>query len=358
MSTLAPSRLNDVSAVTNFVALVADNFEILAAEIAKREPTYVSGSPTTAVGAPTTGARLLNEFFRDSLRGEFVCITAGTPGTWRQITPAFVTSDPVSPPTGYWICRVDAAYVQKTYNGSTWDAVGTAGPPGTPGSVMHNTSGAPSSGLGEVGDWAMDTAAGAGLGDVYEKTGASTWTLRANFKGADGTDGTDGADGADGTVILNGSGAPAGGTGSVGDFYVDTDTGDLHEKTGASTWTLRAYGCKDRTVPGYLGARRFTVDSNNLNDQTGTTYTLDATDNGKTITFNNASAVTVTVPSGLPVGFSCALFQKGAGQVGLTTSSTTLRNRQSHTKIAGQYGFACLFSHVSNEFIFAGDTAA
>ena len=176
-------------------------------------------------------------------------------------------------------------------------------------------------------------------------------------QGPKGDKGDTGATGPAGSTLLSADGVPDGATGSVGDFFVDRLTSDLYEKTGASTWTLRAYGAKDRTVPGYVGARRFSVDSNNLNNQTGTTYTLDATDNGKTVTFDNASAVTVTVPSGLPVGFSCALFQKGAGQVGLTTSSTTLRNRQGHAKIAGQYGFACLFSHVSNEFIFAGDTS-
>ena len=42
-----------------------------------------------------------------------------------------------------------------------------------------------------------------------------------------------------GTTWHNGSGAPSGALGSVGDYYIDTDTGDLYEKTGASTWTLR-----------------------------------------------------------------------------------------------------------------------
>lgn len=47
-----------------------------------------------------------------------------------------------------------------------------------------------------------------------------------------------GIDGTDGSVIYNGSGAPAGGLGVVGDYYIDTATGDLYEKTGASTWTF------------------------------------------------------------------------------------------------------------------------
>lgn len=110
--------------------------------------------------------------------------------------------------------------------------------------------------------------------------------------------------------------------------------------------------------PDVMKAGQFRMRAAGINDQTGTTYTLVSGDNGKVVTFNNASAVTVTVPSGLPVGFSCAIIQKGAGQVTLATSGTTLRNRQSHTKTAGQYAVCSLFSHVTNEYMFGGDTAA
>lgn len=48
-----------------------------------------------------------------------------------------------------------------------------------------------------------------------------------------------GTDGADGSQILYGSGVPAGGTGAVGDSYIDTATGDMYLKTGASTWAFK-----------------------------------------------------------------------------------------------------------------------
>lgn len=94
-----------------------------------------------------------------------------------------------------------------------------------------------------------------------------------------------------------------------------------------------------------------------LNDQTGTTYTLQASDNGKVLTFSNASAITVTVPSGLGVGFNCMAVQKGAGQVTFSPSSTTVNNRQSHTKIAGQYGVVSLIAYAADVLVLAGDTA-
>lgn len=95
-----------------------------------------------------------------------------------------------------------------------------------------------------------------------------------------------------------------------------------------------------------------------INAQTGTTYTILASDMGKVITCSNASAITVTVPSGLPAGFTCTVIQLGAGQVTFSASGTTVNNRQSHTKIAGQYGVASLAMYTSDTFVLGGDTAA
>ena len=95
-----------------------------------------------------------------------------------------------------------------------------------------------------------------------------------------------------------------------------------------------------------------------INDQTGTTYTLISGDNGKVVVLDNASAVTVTVPSGLGAGFNCSFVQKGAGQVSFSASGTTVNNRQSHTKINAQYGVASIVAYAADTFVLAGDTAA
>lgn len=73
---------------------------------------------------------------------------------------------------------------------------------------------------------------------------------------------------------------------------------------------------------------------------------------------NNASAIAVTVPSGLRQGFSVALTQLGAGQVTVTGSGATVRNSQSHTKTAAQYAVVTLFAHGTNDFLLTGDTVA
>ena len=59
---------------------------------------------------------------------------------------------------------------------------------------MHSVAAAPASGLGVMGDWALNTA----NGDVYEKTAAAAWTQRGNFKGPTGATGPKGNTGAQG----------------------------------------------------------------------------------------------------------------------------------------------------------------
>ena len=94
-----------------------------------------------------------------------------------------------------------------------------------------------------------------------------------------------------------------------------------------------------------------------LNAQTGTSYTLTAADNGKVITLSNSSAITLTVPSLFP-GFNCLIIQLGAGQVTLNASSTTISNRNSHTKTAGQHAILTLVAITNDAFISSGDMSS
>lgn len=102
-----------------------------------------------------------------------------------------------------------------------------------------------------------------------------------------------------------------------------------------------------------LGAVIFTT--SNINAQTGTTYTLTNADNGKTITLNNASAITVSLNTGLTAGFSCMLVQLGAGQVtvggtGTLHSANGLKSRAQYSMMAVVYGGA------TDTYVVGGDT--
>lgn len=140
--------------------------------------------------------------------------------------------------------------------------------------------------------------------------------------------------------------------------------------TGASTFTDNAILRGQGTDP--ISATGVTIDDNNqiygfkanFNNQTGTTYTMLSTDTGKTVTLTNGSAITVTLPNDLAVGWECECIQGGAGQVTFSAAvGGTLQNRNTHTKIAGQYG-AVRLKVVSNSdgssavYNLAGDTSA
>ena len=118
--------------------------------------------------------------------------------------------------------------------------------------------------------------------------------------------------------------------------------------TGVTAGELGDFDFDDNAILGFSASK---------NDQTGTTYTVAAADNGKVVVLNNASAITVDIDTGLPAGFNCSFVQKGAGQVSFA-GTATVNNRQSHTKINGQYGVASIVAYDTDTYILAGDTAS
>lgn len=81
-------------------------------------------------------------------------------------------------------------------------------------------------------------------------------------------------------------------------------------------------------------------------------YPITAADNGKIIQSTSASAITVTIPTGLPTGFNCTIVQMGTGQI---TFSGTYLNRSGFTKTASQYAVVSIMHLGSNSIIVAGE---
>jgi hypothetical protein len=95
-----------------------------------------------------------------------------------------------------------------------------------------------------------------------------------------------------------------------------------------------------------------------FNAQTGTTYSLVATDaNNKLVTLSNASTVTVTVPNGIfTTGQQINLQRLGAGAVNIASDGTTVITGTG-TGLRAQYSAATLVCTSANNFTLIGDIA-
>jgi hypothetical protein len=85
---------------------------------------------------------------------------------------------------------------------------------------------------------------------------------------------------------------------------------------------------------------------------TSANYSITSADNGKVIQSTSASAITITIPTGLPTGFNCTVVQMGAGQV---TFSGTYLNRTGFTKTASQYSVVSILHLGSNSILVTGE---
>ena len=151
-------------------------------------------------------------------------------------------------------------------------------------------------------------------------------------------------------------------TDGVNGFYVNTGTSASPVWTRINMdWTKTgndiAYTAGNVSTTGTLTGGNSSTSSisgfgANINTQSGTTYSIDATDNGKVIQTTGATAVTITIPTGLPTGFNCTVVQMGAGQI---TFSGTFLNRTGFTKTASQYSIVSILNLGSNNYLVTGE---
>lgn len=100
-----------------------------------------------------------------------------------------------------------------------------------------------------------------------------------------------------------------------------------------------------------------------INAQTGTTYTTVLTDDGKLITADNASAITLTIPPNSSVAYGIGtqinIMQLGAGQVTITAGAgVTLRSQGSKLKTNGQYAVATCCKILTDTWVVVGNLSA
>ena len=100
-----------------------------------------------------------------------------------------------------------------------------------------------------------------------------------------------------------------------------------------------------------------------LNAITTTTYTTVLGDDGKLVTLDNASAITVTIPPNGTVAYGIGtqinFMQLGAGQVTIAPGAgVTLRSAGSKLKTNGQYAVATCCKIATDTWVVIGNLAA
>lgn len=84
--------------------------------------------------------------------------------------------------------------------------------------------------------------------------------------------------------------------------------------------------------------------------------TLASTDNGKILRCEDASNVTITVPSTLSIGFNIGFAMWGAGTITMSAGSG-MTNRGGKTALSTQYQVGSLLVLKVGEFVLGGDFA-
>jgi hypothetical protein len=123
--------------------------------------------------------------------------------------------------------------------------------------------------------------------------------------------------------------------------------------------TATAGTAPNNVVPGYYywNGTAWTQISNGLilDANKNTSFSVAAADNNKLFLISSSTAVTVTIPSGLPVGFSCQFIQTGAGVITLLGSSVTLNSANGLTSRAQNSAVGLVMSSSGTGYVF-GDT--
>ena len=123
---MRPSGLLNLEGAQNLDQLVQENFEILNESLAfQRQPSKRNGVAVTTAGHPLNGTWNQNQYWVDAHRSLWVCTAYGTPGTWRQLDAALMSSFPSAVPDKYRVIRTDQNFKEYywDFGTSTWKEI-------------------------------------------------------------------------------------------------------------------------------------------------------------------------------------------------------------------------------------------
>jgi hypothetical protein len=140
-----------------------------------------------------------------------------------------------------------------------------------------------------------------------------------------------------------------------GDYYLRTSNGDVYNKI-AGTWTVIANiegptGPTGPTGPNGVDFPAFAI----VNTAVAITLNNSHFSGNKILEVDSATAVNITINTGLTGVEPLLIEQKGVGQVSLN-GTATLRHRNG-LRTAGQYSVISVIPKGSNVFLVAGDAS-
>jgi hypothetical protein len=138
-------------------------------------------------------------------------------------------------------------------------------------------------------------------------------------------------------------------TGKAGVLAWTTDTNEIYVDAGSGSAGIGPGNAWQKIVNDVVS----------VNAQSGTSYTVLASDRGKLVTFTNASAVAVTLPvatgAGFPAGWYSEFENRGAGLVTITPTTSTVNGGASVTLSTNQS--LKIISDGTNYFALLGKTS-
>ena len=228
-------------------------------------------------------------------------------------------------------------------------------------SVLNGTT-VPSPELGMEGEFYIRTS----NWTIYGPKSGGSWGSAVNMLGVEGTDGTNGVDGADGSVWTVSAGAPSGGVN--GDMHLHTGTYDVYRKA-SGTWSVvgnikGADGTNGTNgtngtdgIDGIDGADGSDFPAMTVSTKAAayTAVTGDFAGN-VLLKMTSASAVNLTINTGLTGTEPLQVLQYGAGQI--TINGTATRRHAIGAKTRAQYSLLSIIPIGTDEYLIVGDAAA
>jgi hypothetical protein len=188
-------------------------------------------------GYPTNGDGNIGDFFEDKDTGN--CYEKVADNTWElrgDLVPPVVTGIWTSgsgAPTsvignvGDFYEDIDSGDVYEKTDLITWTIRGDLIPPPPPtvSGVWYAGTVDPSTGIGSIGDFYVNTTSK----NVYYQSDVDVWDLIGNLGGGGGSSVG---------IWLSGNGVPDPSLSDIGNWYVDMDLWEVYKKTAALTWSF------------------------------------------------------------------------------------------------------------------------